>query len=100
MKVFVKSRRARGARPIGVLFILSAVLIASVFGAAAPKGKNLTEAERTARRKELIAPVAEGVLRARPTFAACGVCYGSAKAVPGLALEWRKLGEPSWQALR
>ena len=45
MKVFVKSRRARGARPIGVLFILSAVLIASVFGAAAPKGKNLTEAD-------------------------------------------------------
>ena len=100
MKVFMKLWRARGARPTGMLFVLSAVLIASVFGAAAPKGKNMTEAERAARRKAIIAPVAEGVLRARPTFAACGVCYGSAAAVPGLALEWRKLGAGAWQTLR
>ena len=40
------------------------------------------------------------VLRVRPTFAACGVCYGAAKDVPGLALEWRRLGAGSWQTLR
>ena len=80
MKVFMKLRRARGARPTGVLFVLSAVLIASAFGATAPKGKNLTEAERAARRKTLIAPVAEGVLRARPTFAMPGLPSPMAKA--------------------
>ena len=73
------------------LIINLAVALVAVACAAA----SMTEAERAARRKAIIAPVAEGVLRARPTFAACGVCYGSAKAVPGLALEWRKLGEPS-----
>jgi len=62
------------------------VALAVAACAAAPQGTKLTDAKRAARRKALIAPVAEGVLRARPTFAACGVCYGSAKAVPGLAL--------------
>ena len=43
--------------------------------AAATQGKVLPDDERAARRKAIIAPVAEGVLRVRPTFAACGVCY-------------------------
>ena len=95
-------------------FLIALTLVAlCVSGAVAPKGKNLTDAERAARRKAIIAPVAEGVLRVRPTFAACGVCYGSAKAVPGLALEWRKIDTPggprccaaaipssTWQRLR
>ena len=42
-----------------------------------------------ARRIELIAPVAEGVLRCRPTFVSCGVCFGAATPVEGLKLEYR-----------
>ena len=84
----------------GLLVILFAAL--GAFGAtkAQSASKRPSDAERAARRKAIIAPVAEGVLRARPTFAACGVCYGSAKAVPGLALEWRRRGGEAWQTLR
>ena len=82
----------------GMLGMLLAAL--GAFGATQPASAQPSDAERAARRKTFIAPVAEGVLRVRPTFATCGVCYGAAKAVPGLALEWRKLGVPAWQTLR
>ena len=82
----------------GLLGMLLAAL--GAFGATRPGSAQPLDAERAARRKTLIAPVAEGVLRVRPTFAASGVCYGAAKAVPGLALEWRKRGAGAWQTLR
>lgn len=43
-------------------------------------------------RVKVIAPVADGVLRCRPTFCSCGVCFGAAKPIPGLKLEYREKG--------
>ena len=44
-------------------------------------------------RVKIIAPVADGVLRCRPTFCSCGVCFGAAKPIDGLKLEYREKGE-------
>ena len=43
-------------------------------------------------RIRTIAPVGDGVLRCRPTFCSCGVCYGAARPVEGLKLEVRPEG--------
>lgn len=43
-------------------------------------------------RLALIAPVAAGVLRCRPTFCSCGVCYGAPARLEGVRFEYRQAG--------
>ena len=50
-------------------------------------------------RIKLIAPVQEGELRLRPTFVSCGVCFGAAKPIDGIRLDYRKKGAAQWQTL-
>ena len=59
--------------------------------------------EEKAKRIALIAPVADGELRIRPTFNSAGVCWGAAKAIDGFKVEYRKdpryakAGEGAWK---
>ena len=59
--------------------------------------------EEKAKRIALIAPVADGELRIRPTFNSCGFCWGAAKAIDGFKVECRKdpryakAGEGAWK---
>ena len=61
---------------------------------------NVHSARTIAERVAIIAPVAPGVLRARPTFNSCGVCFGSVQAVEGLALEHQTKGDRQWKVCR
>ena len=61
---------------------------------------NVHSARTIAERVAIIAPVAPGVLRARPTFNSCGVCFGSVQAVEGLALEYQTKGDRQWKVCR
>ena len=84
-----------------VLAALAAML--STCNAALPDVAAIPAGDRPkndfAKRAELIAPVAEGVLRCRPTFNACGVYYGAAAAIEGLKLEYRRKGAEEWRAV-
>ncbi len=44
----------------------------------------------------LIAPVAAGELRLRPTFESCGVAWGAAAPIADLQLEYRRAGSSAW----
>ena len=58
----------------------------------AKDAKGVSHSARTSEeRVAIIKPVAEGVLRTRPTFNACGVCFGAKEAVDGLELQYRLL---------
>ena len=61
---------------------------------------NVHSVRTIAERVPIIAPVAPGVLRARPTFNSCGVCFGSVQAVEGLALEYQTKGDRQWKVCR
>ena len=79
--------------------ILANALLALLMASGARFGGERTDANGVKHsgadaelRIKTIAPVAAGVLRCRPTFCSCGVCYGAAKPVEGLKLEFRVAG--------
>ena len=82
----------------GVGFWVKAAVLAAVcagaLGAEAnpEKRKRVRYADTPEKRLGLIAPVKEGELRLRPTFVSCGVCWGSAREIAGLALRCRPAG--------
>ena len=65
---------------------------ASLFALERPLDDGAYSSTPQADRVRIIAPVAEGELRCRPTFCSCGVCFGAAKPVEGLKLEYRAKG--------
>ena len=58
-------------------------------GASAAENKIARAKHTTAERVAIIKPVAQGVLRTRPTFNSCGVCFGAKDEIAGLELQYR-----------
>ena len=76
--------------------VVIASLLALVFAAGPRIGGESRDAKgikhsgtEPALRIKTIAPVAAGVLRCRPTFCSCGVCYGAETPVEGMKLLYR-----------
>ena len=85
------------------LMVVGMVFLAGVAIAGPNQKTGKDGIARSARtleeRIKTTAPVAEGVLRARPTFNSCGICFGAKKAVAGLTLQYReKAQEPGFWA--
>ena len=73
--------------------VLTCVACVGAAGIAKPR-------HSAAERLRLIAPMAEGQLRLRPTFNAVGAAFGAAAEIPGLTFEVRKVGAADWVKAR
>ena len=76
------------------MMLTVALAVGVAMGASKPVAHSMTPKDERVR---LIAPVGEGVLRVRPTFCSCGVCFGAKTSIDGLRLEYRQQGAATWQ---
>ena len=82
-------------------FALSVLCVAFAASAAFDKNGNpkplKLEMPSIEKRREMIKPVAQGEVRARPTFNGCSIVWG-ADETPGARLEYRRSGADDWNA--